>query len=100
MHAITVGNLCPVRYSRLYFVGMGYYLDMFNKNLDKQSERSLYYLRNELASFYGMMNFVEHLGDISSKAVSRSKIHGARKRNQLQAISYVGKVRIYRYLCA
>ena len=71
---------------------MGNYLDMFKRSLDTQSEKNVLYLRNELASFYGMMNFVEHLDDVGSKAVSRSRIHGAKKRKQILAISNVGKV--------
>ena len=71
---------------------MGHYLDMFKSNLDSQSEKNIFYLRNELASFYGMTNFVEHLGHVSSKAVSRSKIHGAKKKKQMLAISNIGKV--------
>ena len=92
---IREGKLCLLRYLRLLILlGMGYYLDMFNKNLDKQNEKSIFYLRNELTSFYGMMNFVQHFDDIGSKAVSRSQIHGTKKNSQLLAISYVGKVRI------
>ena len=71
---------------------MGKYLDMFKSNLDTQSEKNVLYLRNELASFYGMNNFVDHLDNIGSKAVSRSQIHGARKKKQMLAISNVGKV--------
>ena len=73
---------------------MGHYLDMFRRNLDSQSKKSIFYLRSELKSFYGMMNFVEHLDDIGSKAVSRSRIPAAMKKQQLLAISYVGKVGI------
>ena len=72
---------------------MGNYLDMFKRNLDMQSEKCVFYLRNELASFYGMMNFVEHFDDFGSKAVSRSQIHGTKKKKQMLAISNVGKVR-------
>ena len=75
------------------FVGMQHYLDIFKRNLDTQNEKNVFYLRSELASFYGMMNFVEHFDDIGSKAVSRSQIHGTKKKKQMLAISNVRKVR-------
>ena len=71
---------------------MNDYLQTFSNRLAKQNKRSLTYLRNELSSFYGTENFVDHLREVGSNAISRSTISGAKRSKQINTLADVGKV--------
>ena len=78
-----------------YTLGMNKYLQVFTDRLTKQNRRSLSYLRDELSSFYGTNDFVGHLGDLGSDAVSRSTVPSTKKDKQIMSITEIGKVRNY-----
>ena len=90
---------CSSNKNIFVLLGMGLYLDTFKQNVEAQGENSILFLRNELSSFYGTTNFLEHLDIIGSKAVRRSKIHGRRREKKMSsAMAYIGKVRYFIYL--
>ena len=62
--------------------------------LSKQNRRSLSYLRSELTAFYGRENFINHLGNLGSDALGRSKVTGSSKEKQVMRLKDVGKVSI------
>ena len=74
---------------------MSKYLQAFTDHLTMQNKRSMSYLKDNLSHFYGTDDFVGHLGDLGSDAVSRSTVPSTKKNKQIMGITEIGKVRNY-----
>ena len=77
---------------------MNKYLQTFSDHLTKQNKRSLSYLKDDLSLFYGTDEFVGHLRDRGSDAVSRSTVTRPKKDKQITDITEIGSVRNYKVI--
>ena len=75
-----------------FVLGMKEYLRTFGDRIFEQNKRSLSYLKRGLSSFYGMDDFVDHLGRLGSNAVKRSTVNGRRRTSHIAGITQVGNV--------
>ena len=74
---------------------MDRYLQTFVDRLTKQNKRSLSHFKDDLSLFYGTDDFVGHLGDLGSDAVSRSTVTRPKKNKHIMGITEIGNVRNY-----
>ena len=72
--------------------GMKDYLRAFGDHLAMQNKKSLSHLKRELSSFYGTNDFLSHLKDLGSKALSKSTINGPQRTKEITSIVEVGNV--------
>ena len=72
--------------------GMKGYLRAFGDHLAMQNKKSLPHLKHWLSSFYGTDNFLSHLRDIGSKALSRSTVNRRKQNEEITSIADVGNV--------